>query len=289
MKICAGIVLYNPDTERLILNTEAIKNQVDRLIFIDNASKNIDEIQNRLNDERFIWILNDSNTGIATALNQLIDHAEKNDYEWILTLDQDSICETDLIKKMHDVLTGDLYDDIGNTAMISPRIIDRGIPEDESSSKKPIPDIEEIRFCITSGSLTNIKAIKETGGFNDWLFIYDVDREICIRLLRNGYKILRINNADLYHEHGEKTVYKKIFRKKIIYHNYSPLSVYYMTRNLIYMLRKYGSEYSPHPKLRRIRLFFAFCVKFIFERDRMPRLKAFTKGIREGFKADIKT
>ena len=39
MKTLAGIVLYNPDIERLRENIAAIAPQVDTLLFIDNASE----------------------------------------------------------------------------------------------------------------------------------------------------------------------------------------------------------------------------------------------------------
>ena len=282
MKVCAGIVLYNPDVERLKLCVEAVRGQVDQLIFVDNASADIDELQKQFDYDKCVWIKNEENLGIAKALNQLIDFADKNDYPWILTLDQDSICEDGMVQKM---LASQPLDEESNKAigMISPSIIDRGTSEVvDKPSDKPPSDIEDVSFCITSGCLTNVKAILDIGGFNEWLFIYDVDREICIRLLRRGYRIVRVNNTKLYHEHGLKTVYRRFLWKKIVYRNYTPFSVYYMTRNLVYMLKKYGKEYSPHPFLRWVRLYFAFCVKFIFESDRMQRLKAFRRGIRDG-------
>jgi len=286
MKVCAGIVLYNPDVERVKLCVEAVRGQVDQLIFVDNASVNTDELQKLCINDNYVWIKNEENLGIAKALNQLIDFADKNDYPWILTLDQDSICEDGMVQKL---FANQIPDEISNNsiAIISPRIIERCVPPAEELAYKPPPDKEDVRFCITSGSLTNVKAILDIGGFNEWLFIYDVDREICLRLLRSGYRLVRVNNTSLYHEHGLKTVYRRFLWKKVIYRNYSPFSVYYMTRNLVYMLRKYGKEYSPRPLLRWVRLYFAFCVKFIFERDRMQRLKLFSRGIRDGMAAKI--
>jgi len=311
MKVCAGIVLYDPDVERLKLCVEAVRGQVDQLVFVDNASADIDELQRLFPDENYVWIKNEENLGIAKALNQLIDFAEKNNYPWMLTLDQDSICEDGMVQKMVAVAENESNaDEKSDTslntverqksdviripgegsnkdiAMVSPLIIDRGLSEVGKPSDKPPPEVEEIRFCITSGCLTNVKAILDTGGFNEWLFIYDVDREICIRLFRRGYRLVRVNNTRLYHEHGLKTVYRRFLWKKVVYRNYTPFSVYYMTRNLVYMLRKYGKEYSPQPFLRWVRLYFAFCVKFIFEPDRMLRLKAFKRGIRDGYAAN---
>jgi len=284
MKVCAGIVLYDPDVERLILCVEAVREQVDQLVFVDNASANTNELQKLFTAEKYVWIKNEENLGIAKALNQLIEFADKNDYPWILTLDQDGICEDGMVQKMLSVVEDEYSNAI---AMVSPLIIDRGVPAVEKPPSKPIANVEEVRFCITSGCLTNVKAILDIGGFNEWLFIYDVDREICIRLLRRGYRLVRVNSTKLYHEHGLKTIYIRLLWKKVVYRNYTPFSVYYMTRNLVFMLRKYGKEYAPRPFLRWVRLYFAFCVKFIFEPDRILRLRAFTCGIRDGHSVDV--
>ena len=44
LKVLAGIVLYNPDLERLSENVSAIIPQVDILLLVDNKSNNINEI-----------------------------------------------------------------------------------------------------------------------------------------------------------------------------------------------------------------------------------------------------
>ncbi|MCL2819435.1 MAG: glycosyltransferase family 2 protein [Oscillospiraceae bacterium] len=293
MKVCAGIVLYNPDIKRLKKCIDAVYSQVDRLILINNASDNTEEIEKELSEKSFIWIKNEKNLGIAAALNQLIKYADENDYKWVLTLDQDSICEDGLVEKLSAV-TAEQKDnsntpgyrltetDNDRVAMVSPLIIDRGLSEINRKRNEPLPVIEDVPMCITSGCLTNVSAILATGGFSEWLFVYDVDREMCIRLLRKGYRLLRVNGTRLYHEHGQKTVVRKFLFKKIVYRNYSPVSVYYMTRNLVFMLRKYGSEYAKNPILRRVRMYIAFFVKFIFEPDRKQRLKAFRQGVKEG-------
>jgi len=277
MKVCAGIVLYNPDIKRLKECIDAVLPQVERLVLVDNASDNIDKLQSTFNNDDFVWIKNNENLGIAAALNQLTEFARKNDYKWILTLDQDSVCEQNLVSKLTAAAA-----ETDNTAMVAPFIIDRGIPETGKKKNKPAQETEDVSFCITSGCLTNTDAVTDVGGFNEWLFIYDVDREICIRLLRKGYRIIRVNGAKLFHEHGLKTVSRRFLWKKITYRNYAPVSVYYMTRNLVYMLRKYGREYAPSPLKRKIRMYIAFYIKFIFEPNRVSRLKAFKNGIREG-------
>ena len=288
MKVCAGIVLYNPDVERLKRNINAIKPQVDLLVFVDNASGNVDEVENSFLGDRYVWIKNEENLGISGALNQLIEYADNNGYEWILTLDQDSICGENFVEKLLAVAVED-----SKTAMVGPLIIDRGIADRGTfdaglSSENPLPDSEDVKLIITSGALTNVEAVLDVGGFNNWLFIDEVDREICLRLLRKGYRLVRVNTIELNHEYGLKTVTRRVLWKKTVYRNYTPFRVYYQNRNLVYMMRKYGREYTPRLVYRWVRLFFAFFVKFINEPDRIPRLKAFSKGIKDGFAVDIK-
>ena len=50
MKILAGIVLFNPDIERLKQNAAAILPQVDCLLAVDNGSTNLEEIEKALPD-----------------------------------------------------------------------------------------------------------------------------------------------------------------------------------------------------------------------------------------------
>jgi len=282
MSVCAGIILYNPDIKRLTQCIEAIEHQVASLVLVDNASDNISEVEEILAGSSFVLIKNDSNHGIAYALNQLVAHASDNGFEWIVTLDQDSICCESLVSKQLAAIENQ-----EKIAMASPVIIDRGISELEEKNDEKLPEIEDVTFCITSGCLTNVSAVQSIGGFNEWLFIDEVDREVSLRLLRAGYRLVRVNTVELQHEYGLKTVTRRILWKKVVYRNYSPFHVYYQTRNLVYMLRKYGSEYVPVPFLRWFRMFFATCLKLIFEPDRLRRLKAFKKGLTEGLAVKI--
>ena len=91
--VLAGIVLYNPDEDRLVENIQAVVGQVDETILIDNNSSNIEKIKKRVNELNYnINIIeNSKNNGIAFALNQILEYAIDNNYEWFLTLDQDSV------------------------------------------------------------------------------------------------------------------------------------------------------------------------------------------------------
>ncbi|MHB8132373.1 MAG: glycosyltransferase, partial [Mobilitalea sp.] len=89
-KIAAGIVLFNPNIDRLKKNIDAILPQVEVLYIIDNNSDNIDLIEKYLQNKNTIILQkNSENFGIAKALNQMCNLANLKGFDWILTLDQD--------------------------------------------------------------------------------------------------------------------------------------------------------------------------------------------------------
>lgn len=81
----AGIVSYNPDIKRFKENIDSILSQVDKLIIIENGSRESDKIIKIIKsyDENCVkLVVNSKNMGIARALNQIRVCAEKENYKW---------------------------------------------------------------------------------------------------------------------------------------------------------------------------------------------------------------
>ena len=71
------MVLYNPD-DTIFENILTYGNYVDKLIVIDNSLKKNNFLIDKLNEifeSKLIYINNNDNLGIATALNQACDKA----------------------------------------------------------------------------------------------------------------------------------------------------------------------------------------------------------------------
>lgn len=270
MKNCAGIVLYNPDILRLKQNIDSIIRQVDTLIIVDNASKN-DDIETLIHSySKIVFIKNDKNYGIAKALNQIICCADKLKYKWVLTLDQDSVCKPNLISKYNKIIKN--HENIG---LVTSNYIDRNIEMENYSNT----DIEEVDFCITSGTFTNINAIKNIGGFDEKMFIDMVDYDICYAMKKNGFKILRINYVGFIHEVGRSNKHK-LLGKEIIVFNHSEIRKYYWVRNSIYLMKKYN-----HNKIKSFkRIIKRVVITLLFENSRILKLKYMIKGINDGIK-----
>ena len=100
-RIAAGIVLFNPEMSRLEENISSIIKQSEIIYLVDNGSDNIDSINdfvNQLDEYKIVLQRNKNNEGIAKALNQLCSMAIGDDFKWILTLDQDSVCPSKMVE-----------------------------------------------------------------------------------------------------------------------------------------------------------------------------------------------
>ena len=277
MKICAGIVLYEPEKERLLQNVEAIKSQVDKVFLLDNGSKNIDEIKSLIADgEKISLILNDNNEGIARALNQLCVSSYEEGFDYIVTLDQDSVADENMVEEMRHYIA----DDVG---IIAPRVVD----DYEKEKIEDLPLTEEIERPVTSGCLTSLKIWKELGGFDEKLFIDCVDFDFDTRILKAQKRIIRVNRAILHHRLGKaKEVKFFVFFGKLLgieklknpfyTYNHSVIRTYYYARNIKYYIFKHKDFLDLKTEKRTY--FKWFILKVFFEEQKLKKLWAIIKG-----------
>lgn len=271
--ILAGIVLYNPDIDRLKNNIEAIEKQVNKIVFIDNSTeqseKNINIVNQILKESQFIYINNNGNVGIAKALNQIMEYAFNKEYEWVLTLDQDTICPQNLIENYKQYLS------IPDVGIICPKIKDRNFEFINNDSGKT----DFIDYCITSAALTSTLIWKKIGGFSEELFIDYVDFDYCLNLKKNNYKILRVNSSEILHEIGHAKQYC-VFGKTILTFNHSPIRNYYIVRNKLICAYKYKNYVNIRKEKKEI---ITHIIKVIFlEKNRLCNLRYVYKGYKDG-------
>lgn len=272
--IAAGIVLYQPDIARLRENLSAICGQVSRVYLIDNASDNLDQVQILLKEyTNCILIKKEFNTGIAAALNTLMEAAGSEGYQWILTLDDDSVCDENLVSRLS------MYTKQKKIGIVCAEACDDkiGSPSGNLVAKG---EVQEVEHCITAGSLTNFSAWHQVGGFDEKMFIDFVDVEYCTRLKRAGFQILQVNGVFVHQQYGNISGSFSIFGKKFYLYNYSPVRVYYSVRNQIYYMRKHREYIS----LRRWRLFLLGYIgkRLFFEQNRWRSMKAVVRGVKDG-------
>lgn len=264
--VAAGIVTYNPELELLKKNIQAVLPQVELLIVVDNHSDCIRQIQELLLsfDRPIVLIQNEENMGIAKALNQIMDYAQRQQNGWVLTLDQDSIIPSGMVAEL-------LAHAQANVAIVCPTIRDRNAHMDFG------PDKISPEQCITSGSLTNVAIWKRVGGFDEKMFIDEVDFDYNYRVLKAGYRIYQDSHVILDHAFGAAKQIR-IFNRSFAITNYSPTRKYYTTRNKIYNCYKNDQPFA--------KAFFVIGRRTIgvllFEKQKGEKLKAILKGIHDG-------
>ena len=236
-KLCALIVTYNFD-ESFFKCIKNIKKQVDKIIIIDNNSnKSCEKILRKITQDKTIEVIfNSENIGIAAAINKGIDYAKGLGYEWIITLDDDSIADKNMIKNIFDI-----YNQLNDSdiKVLCPNIYDLNIQE---FCDDTLCQYKFVNKCIQSGMVINLDVFNSIEKFNEELFIYYVDDDFCENIIKNNFKILRVNNSVLNHRDG-KYVKKLFLGREFNYNERSNLSIYYRARNNIYMVKKFKKIY----------------------------------------------
>ena len=115
------------------------------------------------------------------------------------------------------------------------------------------------------------------GGFDENLFIDEVDNEFCYRVKKNGYDILEFPSIILKHSLGHQTFHQILgFHYNTFNHN--ALRKYYMTRNRIYVLRKY-----PEIRCWYIKKIIKDVIKVVLaENDKKHKINYIIKGMKDG-------
>lgn len=242
MKGVAGaVILYNPEWVSVIANIATYIDFVELLYIIDNTANKTPPpgIADSFlqNTEKIIYISNKENEGVAKALNKAAELSLFAGYQWLLTMDQDSYFGNKEINEYASQFEHLFYKDV-NVAMV-------GLSIEPSPADEDRPAHAQVDSIITSGSLVQLATWKKTGGFDEKLFIDEVDHEYCYRVIGNGYKVMKFINIYLSHNLGTKreagygTIFAK--RKRTIH---SPQRVYYMVRNYLYVRNKYKKSFQ---------------------------------------------
>ena len=272
MKVLAGIVLYNPETDRLQENIDAIYQQVDTVLLIENGSSNTDYKKQLKRYDNLLWIDNHASMGIAYALNQICGYAYTHGYEWALTLDQDSVATPGMIDTYKDIVN---YHD--NLGILGCKIEDRNFKYPNNEKYQGTFDAP---WVITSAAFTNTEAWYKCGGFDNEMFIDFVDADISYNMKRVGYKTMVTFHTKLIQEIGKGTSLKDLFLlHELRVDNHPAMRKFFGARNSIYLTKKYD-----HVSLSKVSKFiFKMIVGITFyESAKIQKLWAVAKGISKG-------
>lgn len=238
MEIAAIIVTYNPEIKVLNDLVLMLSTQVNRIIIVDNNSKNKNDIN--FLDEKITVIKEKSNIGLAKAQNLGI-RAVIDSCTHVLIFDQDSSISNDFVEKQLKCETELLKENVKLSA-VGPAFIDENTQYEYPVTVYKGPFIKHVNiedkpvkatFIIASGSLIRTAVLKDVGLMLDDFFIDFVDVEWCLRANSKGYSCFINPYVKMSHCIGELRI--KIGGRMISMH--SDFRKFYIYRNGMFMLR----------------------------------------------------
>lgn len=269
--VAAAVIMYNCGME-CIANIESFSNQVGTVFVYDNSTrKNINLINLLQSKKNIEYIDGNGNQGISAAMNQAAQAAIKRGYKWLITFDQDSFAEKDMIELMYDY--ADHCEFLETVGILCP-----SVKKLNFKFNVPSTEISFVKWIQQSGSMLNLKAFQSIGGFDEALFIDQVDYEYCVRLLQHNYKIIKVNKAVLLHNISDDNII--FIRKKgrpLYINKNSPMRYYYNTRNILYCTRKYKNINKQYWESQRRNLG-SLLMTLPYEKEKTKRVRAVVLG-----------
>jgi rhamnosyltransferase len=276
--VCAVVVTYFPDRE-CIDQIRQVLTQVDKVVVVDNTP-----LENRSMDVRAALqgfpnielIENLMNKGIAEALNQGLAFAAKDGFDWILTLDQDTQCNPDMVKTLIEL-----------SKSIKPKPLVLGSNYfDPQTQRTKVPigrndgEFLEQKTVITSGSLIDVSLGLSVGGFRSDYFIDQVDHEFCLRARANGHLVVISRKPLMTHSVGQSGGVRLPFLG--VLPNHPPVRKYYIARNTVVTVVTYWRKEPAWCLRRLVRLVLGLIEMALLEERRVGKVRAFIDGVSDG-------
>lgn len=230
MNIAGVVILYHPDIQQLSDNILTYFKGLKQLYVYDNSETKTIGIEEALFklDPSIQYHYFNANEGIAKRLNQAIEQALVDQYDYLLTMDQDSSFKVGDFDKYKLAIHSSTFSNVAQFGVNCQ-------PDFTLPKEQP----EEALTLITSGSVLNLSSIKNIGLFNEDLFIDFVDAEFSYRVIQNGYKNVMFSNIVLNHALGKLLEGRSLVNfKKTLRITHAPIRVYYIVRNGLYLLFK---------------------------------------------------
>lgn len=245
-----SIIIINYNTENLILNcVESIyKNTKDiefEILVVDNASPKKPLILPI--DKRIKFIQSSDNLGFGRANNLGAQHAQG---KFLFLLNPDTVLLNNAVNVLYDYISQ--RDSVGAcgpnlyteelTSNLSFSVLNTGIWQEFVDSRgftkrkfnKTFNDTNRsmsVPFVSGAALMVRKKVFYEVGGFSRRFFMYYEDNDLCLSIIRKGFKIVNLPSAKIIHLDGKSFTFKQ--EREILS----------LRGRKIYYIKNYGSLY----------------------------------------------
>lgn len=272
-RILAVVVTYFPEKELLKKNISAYIDDVDNILIWENTPNDKKQQFRYIKNEK-IKYCGDGINSISHALNYAWRYAQTNGYDYLLTMDQDSVFEDFQSYLNMTVNSVNTPEGIWGPTIVSGKGMGRkDTDEDYVEIKSPLG-------LMTSGLLLSVPLISLIGGWNEFFKIDCIDHEFCFRAKRKSVHMY-IFNTILNHNLGyPHEVHFMGHHNRLL--NYSAQRYYSIYRSYMCLIRLYPDE----KYLKEFyKCYWLGSIKwiFFFERHRFQKLYFIFKGVLSGY------
>lgn len=275
MRILAAVIIFNSDYDLLRENISKYIYDVEQTVVWDNSIGQRATLNRRWLNSNFpkaVYMTDGENVGIAKALNKVSCYADKNNFDVLLTMDDDSVFDD--FKSYHQRAVKEW--ETNGLSIISPTV--------NVSRRENLQNYVLIDDAITSGMLVPLTILKAVGGYEEKFFLEAIDVDLCYNARRHGYKVLADSSALLLQRYG-KPVHVKLRGHDMPYNDYAPSRLYAVFRNHIYLCKRYH-----WPKSLLWKIFRQYFIGLVLRsallggNNSMDKFKAAFRGTADGIK-----
>jgi rhamnosyltransferase len=232
MKLAGTVILFYPP-ENVFANIATYIHEIEVLYIFDNTPDKIIRIPDEIK-YKCSYMHSGENEGIAKKLNDAMNIASNEGFDYLLTMDQDSFFGDGDLKKYKEIISEEI--ERNNISMFGVRYYE--LRKNENTN----PSVNKL--LITSGAVINLKINEIIGGFDENLFIDGVDTDYCLQTFSKGYKTFLVNELSLKHQLGEEKKVMTPLLKSTIRKFHNPTRLYYIVRNHLYLRAKYPTQHQ---------------------------------------------
>ena len=263
-----------------------------KIILVDNESDN-KKVKNFKYRNEIKIIQNKKNEGFSKANNIGIDYALKNNYDYTILINNDTIVEKNLIEVLLKTAQAK------NFSVVQPLILNYNGKEIWNAggrinyffgnfiTRKKVGNSLNSSHELTEWftgccCLFKTKIFKEIGKLDESFFAYYEDVDFSLRIKKHGYKIGFTSKTHIYHYESFSSILNNSKGGKL-----SPYIHYLNIRNHILILKKHSDLFNSFgTTLYQIFKIISYSIYFIF-RLRFTKLNMVFKGLLDSYKIKI--
>ncbi|PJJ84080.1 glycosyltransferase family 2 protein [Mucilaginibacter auburnensis] len=266
------------------------KEELFDIILADNGStdNSLSILHQQFDD--VIFIDNKENLGFAGGNNRALEYSIENRYTYSLLINTDTLVDEDIVAKLYAHLN-----QYPNAAAVQPAVRWMHEPEklwNGEGKFNPVlgkiwsdnkltathPIYKNAKWATGCCMLLRNSALVRCGLLNELFFLYYEDVELTYRLRDNGHEVHYLPSCKMYHEAGASAKARAPKKEGFL----NPSIHYYVSRNHIWFLRKYGNPLFYPINLLFYGFYYAAVWLYFKVRRRKQKADFLIKGLRDG-------